>query len=941
MRPERWQQIGELYHAALECEAERRADFLGRACGGDDALRRQVEQLLEAHDVAGSFLTEPALEIAARAAVANPTVSTVGRQISHYQILSLLGAGGMGEVYLAQDVRLDRTVALKMLPFHAASDQDRMHRFLREARAASAFNHQNVAAIYDIGECDGRRFIAMEYVQGQTLAAKIGGQAMDPREIVAIGIQVADALSEAHSKGIIHRDIKSANLMLTPRGQVKVLDFGLAKITHAEGPMLESISMGPRTQPGGLMGTVQYMSPEQVLGRDVDHRSDIFSLGVVLYEMAAGRAPFAGASIGETMDRILHMEPEAIPSLAGEGLARIVRKCLEKDQQRRYQSARELWADLRNIEQSAASPAVAIDRVDEQKSRILSLARAKYRWLLAAMLAIVPLFLLLFLNRTAPVMSFSPRDWILVADVDNQTGDPVFDKSLHTAFVVGLEQSRYANILPRSRITESLKRMKKTGTEAIDEALARDIALREGARAVVVASIGAVGDTFQLAVRVQDPAGAGNVWSKQSTVSGKDKVLNAVDGLVAEVRSALGESMPAIAASSKPLAQVTTASMDALMQYSLAIEKHRAANFAEAKTYYENAIRLDPGFTSAKGQLGIVNFEFFNREEGKRLLSEAIRDVDSLTDVEKYGILAFHARAVENDIPKSIQFYKLLLALHPDLSTVRNNLGWFYFQLGRGKEAEAEYKEALRLDPYMMLTYNGLTMVYLFQLGDADAALELIKKQLSYDTRQAFPYQNKGLALLGKDDLDAAEQALKQSLEIDEKAAEARYLLGYTYLLQSRYRDAVEIYLSVPRLDSNEYDAYYLAGLTCQVSADRDCERQNFAKYVEEVNKRIRKTPNDARYQFDLAMAYTRMGQPAKGQTHASAATKLDPANHVRFAQFLSAQGKTKEAVDQLEAAIQNGFRNFIWMKVHPDLQTLRAVPRFRELVKTNLKSTS
>ena len=283
------------------------------------------------------------------------------QQLGHYQILSQLGAGGMGEVYLARDTRLDRIAALKMLPADVAADQDRMQRFIGEAKAASALNHPHVATIYDIGEADGIKFIAMEYVEGQTLAARIGGHPLAPAEIVEIGIQVADALDAAHAKGIAHRDIKPANIMLTPRGQAKVLDFGLAKITRADGQGVHSdIATGAGTVPGVVMGTVQYMSPEQVLGREVDHRTDIFSLGVAFYEMATGRLPFAGTTATETMDRVLHAQPESIARGNEEvpaELERIVRKCLEKDRERRCQSARELLVDLKNLQRDMVNKA--------------------------------------------------------------------------------------------------------------------------------------------------------------------------------------------------------------------------------------------------------------------------------------------------------------------------------------------------------------------------------------------------------------------------------------------------------------------------------------------------------------------------------------------------------------------------------------------------------
>jgi serine/threonine protein kinase len=371
MTPDRWKLIEQLYHSALKQQPSRRSAFLQEACGGDETLRREVESLLAHQQSSEGFIEAPALEVAAKLMDEKHTVTLVGRQIGAYKILSLLGAGGMGEVYLAQDPRLDRTIALKILPTELASDPDRMRRFVREAKAASALKHPNVAHIYEIGESEGSTFIAMEYVEGQTLATRIGGRPLDPAGIVEIGMQIADALDEAHAKGITHRDIKPANIMLTARGQVKVLDFGLAKVIRPEeqagGSHLSTVA---KTETGVVMGTVQYMSPEQVLGREVDHRTDIFSLGVVLYEMATGRLPFSGATTNETMDRILHAQPEAIArfnrSLPVE-LERIIYKTLEKDREVRCQTASELRADLKRLKRDLDSSQTASSmRVAEQ-----------------------------------------------------------------------------------------------------------------------------------------------------------------------------------------------------------------------------------------------------------------------------------------------------------------------------------------------------------------------------------------------------------------------------------------------------------------------------------------------------------------------------------------------------------------------------------------------
>ncbi len=314
-------------------------------------------------------------DLSAAVLAAEQMESMVGRTLGHYQIVSLVGAGGMGEVYRARDTKLDRIVALKILPAEVAADQERMRRFVLEARAASALNHPNVAHIYEIGDAEGVGFIAMEYVEGQTLAARTAAEPLDPAEVVGLGMQMADALAEAHSRGITHRDLKPANLMLTPRGQVKLLDFGLAKVNRPGGQEIDSsLDTLTRTARGVVMGTLPYMSPEQALGRDVDYRSDLFSLGAVLYELATARRPFSGKNASETLDLILHAQPRAIShfkhDVSGE-LERIVGKCLEKDRERRYQSARQLLLDLKNLKRDLELGAAARAGSQETRRRLL------------------------------------------------------------------------------------------------------------------------------------------------------------------------------------------------------------------------------------------------------------------------------------------------------------------------------------------------------------------------------------------------------------------------------------------------------------------------------------------------------------------------------------------------------------------------------------------
>jgi eukaryotic-like serine/threonine-protein kinase len=352
----RWHQIDQLFDEALGREPAKRKGFLEQACAGNEVLRREVEALLAAHEQAGHFLENPALAVTSQALEQQESQPLVGRRLGSYEILSLLGRGGMGEVYRARDTRLDRVVALKILPSEVAADPERLRRFVREAKAASALNHPNIATIYEIGESDGIRWIAMELVEGETLAERLNRGGLEVAVILDISIQAAEALEEAHSKGITHRDIKPANMMLTPKGKVKVLDFGLAKITRQEGSASATASSETHTFPGLVMGTARYMSPEQVLGQEVDHRADLFSLGVVLYEMVTGRQAFSGQTSAAIFDAILRKVPTSPAQLRPEcprELERIVDKALEKDRALRYQSASEIGADLKRLKRDS------------------------------------------------------------------------------------------------------------------------------------------------------------------------------------------------------------------------------------------------------------------------------------------------------------------------------------------------------------------------------------------------------------------------------------------------------------------------------------------------------------------------------------------------------------------------------------------------------------
>src|SRR5262245_28281831 len=432
MKPERYQQVGQLYHAALELETDERASFLDGACGDDDELRREVESLLLAREQADGFIAGKVAGVVAEMAAQQRNPSLIGRSISHYQVLSLLGAGGMGEVYLAQDTNLGRKVALKLLPPAFTRDQERVRRFEREARSASALNHPNILTIYEVGVVGETHFIATEFIDGQTLRERLRGGRLELSEALDIGAQIANALSAAHEAGIVHRDIKPENVMVRRDRLVKVLDFGLAKLseqrlveqsTVADGGIEDKAKVSTAT--GVVMGTVSYMSPEQARGQKVDRRTDIFSLGVVIYEMIAGRRPFEGATMSDVIAALLTAEPPPLRqhcAVATAELERVVGKCLAKDREARYQSAEELLAELNTLWPGSQEEKGAATRGTVGAGTRLALWRRPVIVAIAITL-IVGLAWFLFWRR-APAVQPDQIKSLAVLPLENLSGDP-------------------------------------------------------------------------------------------------------------------------------------------------------------------------------------------------------------------------------------------------------------------------------------------------------------------------------------------------------------------------------------------------------------------------------------------------------------------------------------------------------------------------------------
>ncbi|RLD75497.1 MAG: hypothetical protein DRJ10_15160, partial [Bacteroidetes bacterium] len=548
-------------------------------------------------------------------------------------------------------------------------------------------------------------------------------------------------------------------------------------------------------------------------------------------------------------------------------------------------------------------------------------------------LVVIASVLALFLFYSGKAISFTERDWVVITDFENLTDETIFDHSLNTAFALSINQSRYVNVITRQRMQKTLKRMKKGDKVHIDEETGREIAIRESIKVCIVPSISKVGSRYILTAKIQE-AETGDIFRSEILyVQNQDEIIEKLDKLSQKIRRNLGESRYKISGQSKPLSEATTPFLDALKEYSLGIENHLNMNFEKAVFHYENAIRIDTNFTAAKASLGNILFERFDKEKGREWLEEAILSIDDLTDKEKYGILAFYAINIENDLDKGIEYTKTRIELYPDDPIPHHNLGWYFQNRGYYEKSVEEYKAALQIDSYMMLTYGGVIWVYLEKIGQIDSALTWSKKMIKYGPDNPWGYFYLGSTYVGMDDFENAELAYLKAGDINPNLSLIQYRLAHLYRIQGKNDDAIEVLKNILKINPNEISAHYDMGVNYLSVGDFKLSRDHFLKFKKHAEQWELNSPRDPGTLIALGAVLSRLGEKEAGWEIGKKAIELDSTFHFRYAEFLAAQDKKSEALDHLEKAFENGYRNLVWMKLNPDIYLLHNEPRYKDLI--------